>query len=131
KPDRVFAVESKASAAPGRLIQVHLGFPGGCSALLDYTNGLPAGDGYQSLSVIAASGAAYADDHQNTQLLFRGGHPQGVRADERAGQLAAMAQEFVDALAAGRDPSAGADEWRAVFALAEQVKESLATGEAV
>jgi predicted dehydrogenase len=134
RPDRVYAVEPKGdeSATPaGRYVQVHLSFPGGGMALLDFDNRLPPGDGYQSLSVIAAAGAAYADDHQNVQLLYRGGRPQAVRTEERAGLLAAIAQEFIDALRAGRDLSTAAAEWRAVFAVADAVVRSLASGRAV
>ena len=79
--------------------------------------------------MIAASGAAYADDHQNAQLLYRGGNAQAIRTDERAGQLAALAQEFVNALNEGRDFSANA--WKDVFAVAEAVVKSLASGRAV
>lgn len=130
QPDRVFAVERKPQAA-SRYLQLHLGFPGGGMALLDYTNHLPAGDGYHSLTVIAASGAAYADDHGNRQLLYRGGHPQAVRTEERAGQLAAIAQDFVDALREGRDPGGSAADWQSAFAVADAVERSLATGLAV
>jgi predicted dehydrogenase len=128
RPDRVFAL---APERDGRCVQVHLGFPGGGMALLDYDGRLPPGDGYQSLSVIAFAGAAYADDHQNVQLLYRGGRPEAVRTDERAGRLAAMAQKFVDALRTGRDMTAGATDWRDVFAVADAVNRSLATGQAV
>jgi predicted dehydrogenase len=128
RPDRVYAA---GRTSGGRFVQVHLGFPGGVMALLDYADRLPPGDDYRSLSVIAFSGATYADDHANTQLLYRGGHPQAVRTDERFGVLAAVAQEFVDALTAGRDLSAGAAEWRAVFAVADAVTASLASGRAV
>ncbi|HJZ58130.1 MAG TPA: hypothetical protein VKE74_24525 [Gemmataceae bacterium] len=132
RPECVYAVEQKSVSLTGRYMQVHLGFPGGGMALLDFDARLPPGDGYQSLSVIASAGAAYADDHQNMQLVYRGGHPQAVRTEERAGRLAAMAQEFVDALRAGRDlttPSGTA--WRDVFAVADAVTRSLATGRAV
>lgn len=127
KPDRVFAVERKD--AGGRFVQVHLGFPHGGMALLDFDSRLPAGDGYSSLSVIAQSGAAYADDHQNTQLLYRGGNPQAIRTEERAGQLAAIAQDFVKVLKkiGGLDASA----WKDVFAVANAVTASLASGSAV
>ena len=125
-PDRVFA-----AGTVGGFVQVHLGFPDGGMALLDYTNRLPPGDDYRSLSVIAFNGAAYADDHQNAQLVYRGGRPQAVRTDERAGLLAATADDFVDALRTGRDLSAGAAEWRAVFAVADAVAQSLASGRAV
>lgn len=127
RPDRVFAV---GQVVDGRYVQVHLGFPGGGMALLDYDGRLPAGDGYQSLHVIASTGAAYADDYQNTQLLYRGGCPQAVRTEERAGQLAAIAQDFIDGLRTGRDPSTEAD-WRSVSVVADAVRRSLASGNAV
>lgn len=128
RPDRVYAVAPDS----GRYVQVHLGFPGGGMALLDFDGSLPSGDGYQSLSVIAANGAAYADDHQNVQLAFRGGHPQAIRTDEQAGQLAAISQEFVDAIRDGRDlMTENVASWRNVFAVADAVRKSLATGRAV
>jgi predicted dehydrogenase len=131
QPDRVFAVEP-AGETGGRSVQVHLGFPGGGMALLVCDGRLPPGDDYRSLSVIASAGAAYADDHANPQLLYRGGRPQAVRAEERAGQLAAVAQDFVDALRAGRDLTAETEAaWRGVFATADAVRESLASGRAV
>lgn len=129
-PDRIFAVEQKRDGA-GRYLQVHLGFPHGGMALLDYASTLPPGDGYSSLSVIAATGAAYADDHQNAQLLYRGGHPQAVPTEERAGQFAALAQEFVNALRDGRDNGADLAEWKRVFAVAAAAGKSLASGRAI
>jgi hypothetical protein len=109
-------------------VQVHLGFPGGGMALLDFDGRLPPGDGYRSLSVIAFAGAAYADDHTNMQLVYRGGHPQAVRTEEHAGQLAELAQEFVDALRDGRNLTT---IWRDVFAVADAVSRSIASGQAV
>ncbi|MCI0700758.1 MAG: hypothetical protein L0241_06730 [Planctomycetia bacterium] len=129
EPNRVFAIEQKFNEE-GRYLQVHLGFPTGAMALLDYTNPLPSGESYQSLSVIAATGAAHADDHQNMQLLYRGGFPQALRTEERAGQLAALAQEFVDALREGRDLSTSS-EWKTVFAVADAVERSLELGKAI
>lgn len=128
RPDRVFAL---SPGGDGRCVQVHLGFPGGCMALLDFDGRLPPGDDYRSLTVIAFAGAAYADDHQNTQLLYRGGRPLAVRAEEHAGQLAAIAQEFVDALRDGHDPTAGTGAWRDVFTVAAAVNHSIATKQAV
>jgi predicted dehydrogenase len=128
KPNRVYAIEPKSDV--GRIVQVHLGFANGAMALLDYTNTLPAGDGYQSLSVIAANGAAYADDHQNRQLLYRGGAPQAIQTGEEAGHLAAIAQDFVNALREDRDLSVHANAWKDVFAVADTVSKSLASGRA-
>jgi predicted dehydrogenase len=128
-PKSVYAIEQGPSS--GRYVQVHLGFSGGPMALLDYTDRLPAGDEYHSLSVIAAHGATYADDHQNMQLLYRGGHPQALRTEERAGQYAAIIQSFVDDLRAGRDRSADTAAWRGVFRTADAVRRSLASGQAL
>jgi hypothetical protein len=101
-------------------------------ALLDFTDRLPPGDGYRSLSVIAFNGAAYADDHQNMQLVYRGGSPQAVRTEERAGQLAAIAQDFVDGLRTGRDlTTASETAWRDVFVVADAVGQSITCGQAV
>ena len=118
-PDSIHAVSRF------RIIQVHLGFPGGAMALIDYSNQLPDGDGYQSLSVIGSTGAAYADDHQNMQLVFRGGHAQAVRAEETGRRHAALIQEFVDGLQVGGDVKAIIVEWQSVSDLANAVTQSM------
>src|SRR5207302_1941129 len=102
---------------------------GGGMALIDYTDLLPPGDGYQSLSVIAASGAAYADDHQNMQLVYRGGAPQAVRPDETTRQRTAILQDFVDAMSADR--ALWSDHWHDIFFLGDTVQQSLAAQKAV
>ena len=96
-------------------------------ALIDYSNQLPEGDGYQSLSVIGSTGAAYADDHQNMQLVFRGGHAQAVRAEETGRRHAALIQELVDGLKAGGDVSSTVADWRRVVDLANAVTQSMQT----
>ena len=126
-PDAIHAVEQ--SNASGRFVQVHLGFPGGTMALIDYTNRLPAGDGYQSLSVIGSVGAAYADDHQNMQLVFRGGHAQAVRAEESGRRHAATVQEQIDSLKSGHDVAASVAEWQNVLKVAETVRCAMTSGE--
>jgi predicted dehydrogenase len=133
-PNLVYALEQRGDehdVSAGWFLQVHLGFAGGGMALIDYDNRLPPGDGYQALSVIGSSGAAYADDQQNVQLLYRGGRPQAVLAGEAAGQHAALVQDFVDALQAGHDLSANRTAWQDVFAVAEAVRQALASRRAV
>ncbi len=133
-PDLVYAIEQTANErddSRGRFVQVHLGFSGGGMALIDYTDRLPPGDGYQSLSVIGSAGAAYADDHQNTQLLYRGSRPLAVRADEGVKQLAQLLQEFVDDLQTGRVLSASVTAWRDVLTVADAVRRSLESRQAV
>jgi hypothetical protein len=125
-PERVFAVEH--STGVGRVIQLHLGFASGASALLDFADALPPGDGYSSLSVIAASGAAYSDDQHNTHLLYGGARPRAARACEGVAALAALAQAFVTALRDGRTVEAG--DWAAVHAVARAAESSLARGAA-
>lgn len=124
-PNLVYAVGND------RLTQVHLGFPGGGMALIDHGYRLPAGDGYQSLSVISSAGAAYADDHQNMQLLYRGGRPQAVRTEEGVRQMASLIQEFIDGLKAGVPLTDSLASWQTVWAVAEAVRGSLQSRQAV
>ena len=86
-------------------------------ALVDHCDHLPAGDGYHSLAVIGSAGAAYADDHQNMQLVFRGGHPQAIRTEEDdAAWLFLLLQEYVEVLQGGRaDRFAGPLQWQNVW----------------
>jgi len=95
-PAQVFAV---AHPAATDCVQVHLGYAGGGMALID-TASLPVGLGYFSLSVIGRTGAAYADDHHNAHLLYRGGHPAALLADlPPAGPLAALLDDCAARLA--------------------------------
>jgi predicted dehydrogenase len=128
-PDRVYAVAHAADPSRGRYLQVHLGFPSGGMALLDYAGRLPAGDPYQSVSVIATAGAAYADDHQNMQLVYRGGRPQAMPTPEATRSLAAMLQEFVAGLHA--DTRGDGTAWRTVWGVADAVRQSLEARQAI
>ncbi len=132
-PDVVYAIEQAAdeqAAEFGGLVQVHLGFPGGGMALITYSNRLPAGDGYQSLSVIGSRGAAYADDHQDRQLVFAGGSPLAVRVGEGF-TLTPLLQEFVDALREQQDLSVNLSAWTRVWDVADAVQRSIETRQAV
>lgn len=108
------------------LLQIHLGFASGAMALCGVATGLPLGGGYYSLALIGSLGAAYADDHHNVQLVYRGGRPQAFVSDQRASAVRAQLDEFAQAIAEGREPSvSGAD---AVAAL--QVAEAAAASSA-
>ena len=100
-------------------------------ALIDFSDRMPDGDQYDSLSVIGSTGAAYSDDQSNRQLLFRGGAAQAVRTDEDVRQHVAMVQEFVDAVAENRDLSASVESWKTVLNVASAVLQSLVTQQAV
>jgi predicted dehydrogenase len=132
--ERVYAVESKVNAGQalgGRYVQVHLGFPGGGMALIDHSDRLPPGDGYFSLTLVGSAGAAYSDDHQNMQLVYRGGQPQAVRTDEGTEGLTTLLRDFVEAVRTGRDLAAGLAAWRHVGAIVAAVRRSIDSGRAV
>ena len=74
-PERLFTLGDFESTG---YIQIHLGFPGGGMAVIDYSRGLPGHADYDSLSVIGSSGAAYADDHHNSHLLYSSDGPRAV-----------------------------------------------------
>jgi predicted dehydrogenase len=75
-PDSVYAIrrataeQSVGTAEMPEYLQIHFGFPAGGMAILDFANTFPSGQSYDSLSLIGSSGAAYADDHHNTHLLY-------------------------------------------------------------
>ena len=135
QPSRVYSVrnlvDQESAAVRGDNLQVHLGFPGGGMALIDNATSLPAGDGYQTLSIIGSSGAAYIDDHQNTQLLFGGGQPQGILASERTKQAVNLVQEFVDGLKAKQSPSNRISEWQEAERVGQAICKSFSCGQAV
>ncbi|MES2789047.1 MAG: hypothetical protein V4719_05455 [Planctomycetota bacterium] len=132
-PNVVYATEApqSGSSSKGRTIQVHLGFEGGPMALIGYSSALPSGDDYRTLSVMGSAGAAYADDHQNMQLLYRGHHPQAIRAEEKIRPLVNLVQDFVDALQTSRDLSSGVANWLRALTIAQAVEHSLASRQAI
>ena len=109
----------------GITLLIHFGFANGEMAMIDYSNRMPRGDSYESLSLIGSAGAVYVDDQQNMQLVYRGGHPQSLRAGEKSLQRAAIAQDFVDGLKANRDFSGSVRTWIQAMRIAGLVRESL------
>jgi len=130
-PTEVYATGRKqggASLPDHDYVQVHLGFPNDGMALIDYSAALPAGQGYSSLSVIGSTGAAYSDDHQNMNLLYRGGSPQAIDTGYGAQHVLAQLQEFVDAIIEKRDPIVTGKDGIAAIQVAEAVLSSIASG---
>jgi hypothetical protein len=117
-PNLVYAVNNSGC-------QVHLGFAGGGMALLDLVHDLAAADAYHALSLIGAHGAAYADDHANMQLLYRGNSTQAMRTGEGIAAWTALVQDCVDARATD------ASVWRDVLRVADAVRESAACKQAI
>ena len=112
-------------------VQAHLGFPDGGMAVIDVAVELPAGDGYQSVTVIGSTGAAYADDHHNRNLLFQGGDP--VALDPGEGHLDAVAElaEMTDAIQQRRAPATTAADGYNALLVAETAQRSQDSGEAL
>lgn len=121
-PSSIYAIRRGEEA----YVQVHLGFPAGGMAVLDFSSGLPEGRGYDSLSLIGSRGAAYADDHHNTHLLFAGGNPTALVSDAGSGHRMEL-QVFVDAIRSGA-PGTG-DGCQAVHQVIESVDQSIKSGQ--
>ena len=120
-PETVWSLQS---AANPEYIQFHLGFANDGMAMIDVAASLPSGGDYFSLTMIGGTGAAYADDHHNMNLLYSGGQPNAIRASQGRADLVGQLQEFVDAISEQRAPSVTvADTTRAVEVL-DRVLES-------
>lgn len=127
-PTEVFASTRGRHSESNRwpdYLQIHLGFPAGGMALISISRSLPAGDDYQTVSLICSQGAAYADDHLQKHLVFRGEHPRAVQGDEIVPTLVNQLKDFADAVAAKRDPQLAAAKMRAVMHLTDAAWKSL------
>lgn len=124
-PTEVYAVGRQSYA------QVHLGFPDGGMALIDEARTLPNGDGYLSLSLIGSTGAAYADDHHNRNLVFQGGDPNAIDTGQDSAMLTTQLEEFVSAVEERREPAASGAENRTALQVAEAAVTSLQSQQAL
>ncbi|MBH40339.1 MAG: hypothetical protein CL790_03830 [Chloroflexi bacterium] len=124
-PNQVHAV-----AAPNH-IQIHLGFPSGAMAIFNVMAGLPSGEGYYALTLIGSLGSAYADDHHNMQLVYRGGRPEAFATYQHALGVNAQIEEFSAAITQQRQPNPGAPDAIAAIKIAEATNRSVLTGESV
>ncbi len=104
-------------------LQVHLGFSGGGMAVVDFSTRLPEGQGYDSLSLLGSSGAAYSDDHHNSHLLFAGGNPAALIDDCGDGLLHEV-QAFVDAVGGEALPPTDGEAILAVHRVLEAIGRS-------
>jgi len=118
-----------AQATPD-LLQMHLGYASGAMAICGMATGLALGSGYYSLALIGSLGAAYADDHHNVHLLYRGIRPQAFVSDQRASAVRAQLDEFGNAVLDGRNPSVSGADAVAALQIAEAVAASAASGRA-
>ncbi len=133
-PSEVYAVcrAVAMSGAPSPdYMQVHLGFEDGGMAMIDCAKSLPTGQGYYSLSLIGSTGAAYADDHHDMQLLYRGGPSVAVKTDLGQLHLLAQLQDFVNCIRDNRAPPATIADLRAAIEVLEAAIKSTQSGRAI
>lgn len=123
-PNTVYAV-AKPDADNVEYLQIHLGFRGGGMGLIDVSNSLLYASKYYSLSLIGSTGAAYADDHRNQQLLFRSDNPRALTTSEGDAARAAQLQEFVDAISEQREADYTAADALAALSVRDSVLESI------
>jgi len=126
-PTEIFVLgrnaESDAAPTP-EYLQIHLGFPNGGMALISLAQALPAGDGYDSLSLVGSTGAAYADDQYQTQVVYRGGTPAALKTGEGIMAVTSQLREFIDAIAANREPSVTGADGKVALQLTEAARRS-------
>ena len=112
----------------GYYLQVHFGFPGGGMALIDRAP-LPARSRpYFSISAIGASGAAYADDHHNTHLVFGDGEPTALISDQESEALRGQLETFLEAIAAGNAATVAGNGERQLIEITTAIRRSLSDG---
>lgn len=131
-PTEIFASANGAPPDPSawpEYVQLHLGFPQGGMALISIARSLPAGDGYQTLSLIGSTGAAYADGHYQMQLAYRGGEPRAIETGAGIVALTAQVREFAGAVAEKREPSMTAADAQTALLLTAAARQSLANGQ--
>ena len=113
-------------------LQSHLAFKSGGMALISLSHSLPAGANYNCLTMIGSSGAAYADDHDQTQLLYQGrfpgGFPQTIKTGEGLQVQINMFREFVESIQQDRSPNTTVEDGRAAIAMVEAVLNSANCG---
>ena len=109
-PEKVWTLQTPSNPD---YIQFHLDFANGGMAMLDF-----------SLSIIGATGTAYADDHHNMNLLYAGDQPNALRTSEGRADLAGQLQEFVDAIHEQRQAAVILKDATRAIAVTKQIIES-------
>ena len=127
-PETVWSLQS---AANPEYIQFHLGFSNDGMAMIDVAASLPSGGDYFSLTMIGGTGAAYADDHHNMNLLYSGGQPNAIRASLGRADLVGQLQEFVDAISEQRAPSVTVADTTRAASVVDQVLESAKSSQVI
>ncbi len=128
-PEMVYA-NTLHEQAPELGMQIHFGFPNGAMALIDCTRTQPSGaDSYYMLTLIGSTGAAYADDHRNTNLLFRG-DTSGLRVGQGQDHFGRQLQEFAKAIQQGHCATCTGEDGQRAIVVAEAAIESCTSNRA-
>ena len=119
EPDSVFAL--RLSDDVDRGVQLHLGFAGGGMALIDCLHTAhSSADPYFMLTLIGATGAAYLDDHRNTNLLIQD-RTTALQLDFKT-DITLQLKQFASFLSGDRTPGSVADGRRATSAIQAALK---------
>jgi len=124
QPQKLVAQQSPLA---DHYIQIHLHFENGGMVVIDETSALPNGGDYFSLTVIGGTGAAYADDHRNMNLIVDGVYPHAIRTGQRAVHLAQQLQKFIDTLAGTLQSAVTTHDLLKVLQVSDAVVEVAAT----
>jgi predicted dehydrogenase len=124
-PAEVYAVQR-----PGYL-QTHLGFVSHAMALIDIDTAVSEGNAYYSLSLIGSTGAAYADDHHNMNLLLVDGGPKALPTSQRDMGIANMIDAVARGIVCGVEFASDWQQIDAVLGVADQVHSAAASGEVI
>lgn len=117
-PQNTYAVEREG------YVQIHFGFAGGGMAIIDLDSTIPVDTSYYSLSLIGSSGAVYADDHHNTNLLLDDRGTIGIRGTQHHLALAGMIAQFAKTVLDRQGFSAAWGEVESALSIAGRVMES-------
>lgn len=130
EPDSVFALSVNEEAPNIEFgVQLHLGFAGGGMALIDcLRTSRSGGDPYFMLTLIGSTGAAYIDDHRNTNLLIQD-RTTGLQLDSIT-DMTLQLQQFANFLATG-EISSSVEDIRRVTAVMEAALASIDSRQSV
>ena len=126
QPTHIYAIERMSC----NYLQLHCGFTHGGMAVLDYAGRLPDGQGYDSLSLIGSIGAAYADAHHNTHLLFAGKNPTALISDSGNSRYHEL-HAFVQQIAKSESCAADCEMILAVHRVISGVRRSIESSQAL
>ena len=100
-------------------------------ALIDLDQSIPSESTYYSLSLIGSSGAAYADDHRNMNLILGPGGMHAVLTSQGSVGLFNLIDDFANAVQQGDDFSSFWDETESALQVSEDVQRAADSREVV